>query len=249
MGGKRFPHVWRSETRILDRQTRVRRCQADKPGREPSRPISRMPGMRRPGRTLFTILSAVSLLLCVGTCVLWVRSYWCTEMIGTWNQVIVNGTVVEACRGVVSSQGAVGVAAYQSEQGATECAKMQGAVPVAFSRRGWIANAPAYPVELRDDASLLGFFYARQTIGSPPEYKLEENRHFVRIPYWFIVLLFAVAPALRPYDRLRQQLRRRREIMRGPCTTCGYDLRASPERCPECGAAIDGKTKQLQIAN
>jgi hypothetical protein len=27
-------------------------------------------------RRLFTLVSAVSLLLCVATCVLWVRSYW-----------------------------------------------------------------------------------------------------------------------------------------------------------------------------
>jgi hypothetical protein len=53
-------------------------------------------------------------------------------------------------------------------------------------------------------------------------------------PYWPFVLGSLVLPAYwtgRQYPRL---MRARRV---GLCPTCGYDLRASPERCPECGAA------------
>ena len=54
----------------------------------------------------------------------------------------------------------------------------------------------------------------------------------VRVPHWPFVLLFAIAPVcwLSRAGRRCQQFR----ISKGLCPCCGYDLRASVERCPEC---------------
>ncbi len=48
------------------------------------------------------------------------------------------------------------------------------------------------------------------------------------------ILLTAVAPLMRLYSGLRRRRRRRLRL----CVTCGYDLRASGHRCPECGKSV-----------
>jgi len=60
------------------------------------------------------------------------------------------------------------------------------------------------------------------------------NPQFVAvvIPYWCLLPL-ALLPTVALLRRWRRQRLRKK---RGQCLACGYDLRASGSRCPECGA-------------
>ena len=49
------------------------------------------------------------------------------------------------------------------------------------------------------------------------------------VPY-IGALLAAVLPLIRTWGRVH-----RSRIKTGYCRHCGYDLRATPQRCPECG--------------
>jgi hypothetical protein len=76
---------------------------------------------------------------------------------------------------------------------------------------------------------LLGFYYARGDDEGAP------HGHFrvVGVPYWFLFTVVAVPTVL----LLRRQHLAGRRRARGLCPACGYDCRATPGRCPECGAA------------
>jgi hypothetical protein len=70
--------------------------------------------------------------------------------------------------------------------------------------------------------------YAWMQSPGQPSYRL------IAVPYWFIGLLTLLPLA----SRRLAAIRRARLLRRGVCPSCGYDLRATPDRCPECGAEI-----------
>jgi len=63
--------------------------------------------------------------------------------------------------------------------------------------------------------------------------------HYINTPH---ALLFFLT-ALPAFPLLRKWFKRGRKVSGNLCRTCGYDLRATPDRCPECGTV----TKPAEI--
>jgi hypothetical protein len=62
----------------------------------------------------------------------------------------------------------------------------------------------------------------------------------VGVPWWFLMLASGALPALWCIHRARIARASKRQAG-GLCPSCGYDLRATPDRCPECGSPAPTK--------
>src|SRR5687768_17587155 len=122
---------------------------------------------------------------------------------------------------------------------------MHGGLPKDFSHFGWFRHSSRWAyAEWDDDETLLGFALGGSGIteattpppgwprGVPPPASYSERRWLIGVPYWFLFLLFLIAPCRRTIRHLNERYLARV----GLCPCCGYDLRATPDRCPECGA-------------
>jgi hypothetical protein len=95
----------------------------------------------------------------------------------------------------------------------------------------WDVDDPGLTYLQGSPATYGGTDYSRRVLGFGAGVQLNGGR-FVNVPYWFIALAVAAPPVV----AVRRFRARRRRERRGHCEVCGYDLRATPDRCPECGA-------------
>ncbi|HWE96805.1 MAG TPA: hypothetical protein VG269_22790 [Tepidisphaeraceae bacterium] len=172
-------------------------------------------------RRLFTFLSALSLLVCVGTSVLWARSEWFFDSIA-----IRRGHIV--LFSLSSHSGNFLCALYEGDSGNPPLVELRRlnyeSIKFHFHVTSLYAASTSKPV--------LGFGVEREgQIEYVNRQRFRQIRTLLQVPYWFVGLL----TALPPFGALRRSWRKRSANGRC-CTTCGYDLRATPDRCPECGA-------------
>ena len=65
---------------------------------------------------------------------------------------------------------------------------------------------------------------------------------YIGVPFWPLILVLGSTLCI-SWIRLR---RRRKRKQLGLCLECGYDLRGSGERCPECGTLVERDRPRLQ---
>jgi hypothetical protein len=154
------------------------------------------------------------MLLCIATVALWVRSYVTTDAIyyQRYGSTKYNVELII----VGSSNGALKIGNTKSMWRFREMHDGFNYFRVPSADAPW----PAEESGMR----WLNFRY------QPHDFHNETA--WLYIPYWFLVLLITVSMVMIQRNRLRQL----RRLEHGQCSRCGYDLRATPDRCPECGA-------------
>ena len=169
-------------------------------------------------RRLFNLAAAVSLILCAATATLWARSLFMGD--DTVSYVGRRQIIVRSVGGLLSVR-CVCIAEGTARELDGPAAPFLASQPrAAFNTR--FVNG--------DPWSRLGFWSLHDKgdwRGRPATYT------WVSIPFWFVVLLCACLPAWWCRWKYCEVLARRRRDER--CRRCGYDLRATPDRCPECG--------------
>jgi hypothetical protein len=197
--------------------------------------------MRRLPRILLNAATSLSLVLCVAAAGLWARSGVRHD---TWSRgtVQVSGAYWMFRRAELHSTGGRLILAEVDERhlplrpgrpapGATLRSLMDDQLP-------WAAAAAAAPPRLewstgRDRlAPPLHGHSSRQGSGAATS-RVERTRWSV--PYPALVAASAALPLAHLTARLVRAGRARRRADSGLCPACGYDLRATPDRCPECG--------------
>ena len=185
--------------------------------------------MRRIGRYILNALTVLSLVLCVATVGLWVRSYSAlTEVYWQPRQESGDRTVR-----ISFGRGGVGVGALWTDYGRISLPggrrlQVETDVPARYPAGEAARTSELVPVRAGFGLCLHG----ESRFIEPP---IVLSYWSVIAPLWLPMSLFAAPPVL-------WLLRRRRNAKRKPghCYRCGYDLRATPDRCPECGMVPEG---------
>jgi hypothetical protein len=191
--------------------------------------------MRRLRRIILGLLTLASLIVCLGTIALWIRSYSGSDYVmRRWMiqadrmSIVHDGQSIEWTRGQIRFQ-LLNDTYYPNGYGEVTMTVENSRPDWSVGRLGprhvyWESPPP------RSVWNRLGFMTWQNGWSSS---FADSGRKVYAIPAWSIALLTAISPVV----WLRRKLRQRRRYGHGLCPKCGYDLRATPDRCPECGAS------------
>jgi hypothetical protein len=176
---------------------------------------------------LFTILFAMSLLLCVATVALWVRSLWFED---GWRFGLYADTVTSASFLIKSDHGGWCFERDELPRIVRPIMSLDHSeVDTAVTGVSWVSFD--HDLDWERQSRSLHFRYLPDVSREMTHSQLILASRLM-VPSWSLVAVFSILPVW--WAVLMLHHRRRR--LAGCCPTCGYDLRTTPERCLECGA-------------
>jgi hypothetical protein len=214
--------------------------------------------MQRLRRNLFSWIAFFSLILLLFSVAMWPTSYWRTLTtslhVGSadMRHDFSNDLDVDVTHGMISFHfGRDTRPAFAQEVARRQKFGIEGRgvdLSGQWTKESWLL----YPLK----HSFLGFAYEFESargngIDEPFEGILFGSLNPIwttsfngQVPLWVVVLITAVLP----FWQIRSALRIHRQRKLGLCANCGYDLRATRERCPECGAVPSAPPQPLTLS-
>jgi 4-amino-4-deoxy-L-arabinose transferase-like glycosyltransferase len=196
--------------------------------------------MSRLLRRVLNMAAALSLLLCILLSIMWGLTYRGMNRLG-WERnpppfsgQARHSVVVDAMAN--RSSLLITIASWQSDPASASNRMGNSGDTADRSRLFWERTDGHYVLTLYPQYNANYLYYnlgrglVRTTTGKGHGWVLRAGA-----PFLGIIPLLLVLPGLWIGRRLTAQIRARRRAREGCCPICNYDLRATPERCPECG--------------
>lgn len=167
---------------------------------------------------LFITLSVLSLVLSLATAVLWVRSYRTVDILRLPPNQASNRIRLSSALGAIH-------------------ATWIWSNPPLDEPAGWKALPLDEPPGWKDSLEV-NYRQREWSLGFGGDFKgtVDQTYRTLDAPYWFLTLLLGTPPLFKLLRKGIIARRTRHRQLARRCHDCGYDLQASPDRCPECGA-------------
>jgi hypothetical protein len=189
-------------------------------------------GMKRLRQWVFNVIAAMSLVLFITTAVFWIRSFWRTD-----------DFIRDRSMGA-TSQPSPYILIFHSELGSVSLTK-ENVPPLVVIEEAdfgsallskWMSGGNNHRglAQKKTGFQFGGITWTTTWIESdglhrPNSFDFVQSR-YIKFNDWLLAVVTAILPTIWTLKWLRRE-----RFGPGLCRVCGYDLRATPKQCPECG--------------